>query len=29
MDTEPNGRTRLIARLLDVTAGGPEVFLRR
>ncbi|MFA5943997.1 MAG: AMP phosphorylase [Candidatus Thermoplasmatota archaeon] len=28
MDTGLNGRTRLTARLLDVTAGGPEVFLR-
>lgn len=27
-DTAPNGRTRLTARLLDVTVGGPEVFLR-
>ncbi|MHB1262296.1 MAG: AMP phosphorylase [Thermoplasmatota archaeon] len=28
MDTTPEGRTRLAARLLDVTVGGPEVFLR-
>lgn len=28
MDTGPEGRTRLAARLLDVIAGGPEVFLR-